>query len=294
MPLSDTLPGKSERQIYIQWKKNTIRDSVDLFCFGTGGIQSLDSYQRVATDGEDPVHALATAGSRRLVALGGSPQGRDAWYGIRTYADLCKHRFSLQEDSPYHPLTFGQVWLADNPVREFSLEMKPMLCRVRLRSVSADFSRQAYRGIPFTSTLLYLAYAGVECKPLEWSTRPTPLSWLNGGAPDSTAVLQLPYPDMLLQEGLGDIGPERMYPQRDFYCYPGPQLRLVLAGRVGTDECYYPVPLPDLQPGNTYELQLTLTRKGAPDPDQPVQAGTVVLENVTVPWELAQAQHIAF
>ena len=92
--------------------------------------------------------------------------------------------------------------------------------------------------------------------------------------------------------GAGVIGPERIYPGKDFYCYPGRQTCLVLEGTVGADVCYYPIPLRGLRPGQTYELDLTLQRKGAPDSDTPVESGTVVAESLITPWARGQTQEV--
>lgn len=258
---------------------------MDLFCFDTTGACRLDSYQKIPLLSEDPVFGLSSRGPRRLVALAGLSTAREDWADVRTYGDLCKVRFSLQQDSPHSPLMAGELLLEDAADRKVLLPLKPMLVKIRLRSIMADFGARPYAGTPFFNTAVFLGFAVTECLPLGPGQVPRPLSWVNAGLPDSLAIMRLPFPDMLLQEGLGTIGPTRLYPGRDFYCYPSEQLRLVLAGRIGEDVCYYPIPLPGLVPGETYELDLTLQRKGTPDPDVPVEVGTVLVETKTVPWE---------
>ena len=282
------------RQIYIHWNKNTIQPPVDLFSFDTTGAQVLDSYQRVIAQNGGSVHALTGSGPLRLAALTDSDTQPEDWYGIRTYADLCKHRFSLETDSPENPHMAAEILLDDAPARSVTLELTPMLARVRLHSIQADFHRYPYANTPFDNTLLYLGNAVTECLPLGGGGQPAPLSWINSGEPDSSAVLRLPQPRLLLQEGCGPVGNIRIYPQREFYCYPGPDVRLVLAGRVGDDFCYYPVPLPQLQGGQTLDLQITLTRKGSPDPQQPVLPGTVKTETYTVPWKTESPLNITW
>ena len=61
----------------------------------------------------------------------------------------------------------------------------------------------------------------------------------------------------LLQDGVGAVGKTRIFPGREFYCYPSDKLRLTLVGRVGEDVCYYPVPLPGLRAGETWESVTT-------------------------------------
>lgn len=206
---------------------------------------------------------------------------------MRTLGDLRKFSFSLREDSPSAPLLLGKVLLEDVPSRSLTLPLAPLLVRIRLRSVSALFTSRSYAGTPFLNTSLYLGNAVTECLPLGEAHGPRPLSWVNTGFPDSVAVRQFPFPEMLLQEGLGPVGETRMYPEREFYCYPGPDVRLVLAGSIGGNPCYYPVPLQGLEAGCTYNLHLTLLRMGSTDPSVPVTPESVRTEFLTLPWEKA-------
>ena len=280
----DTLSARCERQIYLQRTKNPISHPVDLFFFDTTGTQLLDAYQQITPLEGQPVTGLSRSGPKRLVALSGLSTTPETWYGIRGYADLCKQSFFLEQEDPSAPFQYGEVLVDDGSPREVTLPLHPLLTLIHLRSVSCDFSTQPYAGHTFFNDLLFLTYAGAECRPLGAGDAPEPLSWLNPGALDSAAVLRLPRPEMVLQEGCGEIGPSRIYPERDFYCYPGPHTCLVLEGRVGDDVCYYPIPIRDMKAGCSYQLDLTLTRKGAPEPDMPVESGTVVVESLTVPW----------
>lgn len=285
----EDLPPARESQIYIQRTKYPIQPSLDLFCFDTAGLCRLDSYQQVPILSDDPVYAFSTRGPRYLVAFSGLTKTKEDWVEIRTLGDLRKLRFSLEDESPSAPLLVGETLLEDAPSRQVSLSLSPALVRIRLKSLSADFSSCSYVGTPFLNTSLYLGFAVTECLPLggEGEPKPKPLSWVNTGPPDSVALRRLPFPEMLLQEGVGPVDEKRIYPERDFYCYPGPDTRLVLAGSVGEDICYYPVPLPELKAGRTYNLHLTLRRKGSLDPSVPVTPESVKTELLTVPWEKA-------
>lgn len=285
-------PAREGQQIYIQWNKNPRQPVLDCFYFDTESAQNLDSYQQIPVSGQSgSVMAVSTAGPRRLVVV--SQSRRQDWYAVRTYADLCKTRFSLSDEEPDCPQMVGEALLGEALSRKCNLSLRPSLVRIGLRSLSADFRRYPYAAEPFVCTSLYLAYAATECLPLALGkARPAPLSWLNAGEPDSTAVLQLPHPEMLLQDGCGEVGQSRVTLSREFYCYPSEQLRLVLAGKVGEDVCYYPVPLGSLQAGQSYELDLTLTRKGSPSAFIPVQGGTVVVETVSLPWEWKDPLHV--
>jgi len=284
-PVRESAPAHNDGQIYIQWTKNPIQDSVDLFFFDTTGVQLLDAYQKVVPIEGQPTAGLSRSGPRRLVALARVPSGPGGWYGVRGYADLCKTSFLLEQDSPLQPLLYGEARTEGGTSMDVQLPLQPLLTHIHLRSVSCDFGTLPYAGQTFFNSWLFLSYAGAECRPLGAGDPPEPLSWLNAGALDSVSARRLPHPEMVWQTGCGEIGPKRIYPERDFYCYPGLRTCLVLEGRVGADVCYYPVPLRGLRPGKTYRLDLTLQRKGAPDPDMPVESGTVIVDCFTVPWE---------
>lgn len=281
------------RQIYIQCAKNPTPDALDLFFFDTAGVQILDAWQHVPLQDGQPVYGLSASGGRRLAVLSSAAKDTSRWLDIRTYADLCKRTLHLTDDSPEQPFLAGETLLEDARTRESAIALHPLLTKISLRSVACDFRGRPYEGKTFRCHTIYLSYAGVECHPLGASAG-KPLSWVSAGWADSNAIRKLPLPQMLLQEGCGDIGRERMALERDFYCYAGEQLRLVLGGTLGEDECYYPIPLPDLQPGWEYGLELTLTRKGAPDPDTPTETGNVTVDLVTVPWTREETCTIPF
>ena len=286
-------PSLHRRQIYIQCAKNPTPDAVDLFFFDTVGVQILDAWQHVPLQDGQSVYGLSASGVRRLAVVSAPARDTSRWLDIRTYADLCKRTLHLSEDKPEKPFLAGESLLEDARTRETHVVMHPLLTKISLRSIACDFRGRPYEGKPFQCRTLYLSYAGVECHPLG-ADAGKPLSWVSAGWADSAALKSLPRPEMLLQEGCGDIGPERRQVDRDFYCYAGEQLRLVLGGTLGEDECYYPIPLPNLQAGQEYRLTVTITRKGAPDPDTPTETGSVQIDLVTVPWTREETHTIAF
>lgn len=263
--------------------KGVLPEAVDLFFFDTLGIQGLDSYQQV-TDLNQNIYGLSGSGVKRLVALSGKAGEKGAWAQIRTYGNLCKHSFSLEREAPESPLLYGECLLEDGASRLAVLELRPALAAIRLRSVSCDFSGRPYADATFLNRQLFLTYAGSECLPLGAGDG-KPFSWMNPGYLDSLAVARLPYPSMLWQEGCGTVSRTRIYPDKRFYCYPGPDCHLVLEGSVAGAKCFYPIPLPELAADTCLELDITLRRIGSPGPDIPTVSGTIVMETRKVPWE---------
>ncbi len=299
----NTTSVHTKAQIYIQWSEIPTPDALDLFFFFTVEPMRLDAYQQVTgLDREMFTYALSGNGPRRLVALSGVAGDIYTWADIQTYGSLEKLRFSLEEEDPERPHLVGETLLEEAQSRQTRLTLLPMLCAIRIRSVAADFSGHPYAGIPFINNKLFLLNAGMEYMPLD-KEADGPVSWINLGSLDSLAVENLPHPEMLLQEGCGEVGTRRVYPDNLFYCYanpatedqPGrPQTRMVLEGNIGPVTCYYPINLPGMEPGRCYQLDLTLTRMGSPDPDIPCESGTVIVEAETVPWERWDPETLLF
>ena len=292
VPVPDDV--REGRQIYIHCTKNPTPEALDLFFFDTLGAQKLDSYQQVLNlQAGEPVYGLSSAGPKRLAALSGTAGVTDPWLGINTYGSLCKHTFSLDRESALNPLLAGEMLLEDGASRQAFLSLRPMLAAVRIRSVSCDFSGRPYAGKDFFNNKLFLSYAGSECRPLGPGGGDA-VSWLNAGDVDSAAVLRLPLPEMVLQDGLGGIGPTGQLAGRDFYCYPHPDTRMVLEGWVDTLHCYYPIPLEGLESGKCLQLDVTLRRLGSPDPDTPVSSGMVLLQTAILPWKEWEPYSVSF
>lgn len=284
-PTPAVAENHQEKQIYIQCTKNPTAKALDLFFFDTLGVQALDAYQQIpAFQPGEPVYGLCSAGPKRLVALSGTAGVTNPWLWVNNYGNLCKHSFSLERDSAQSPLLAGEILLEDGASRQAFLPLQPMLAAVRIRSVSCDFSGRPYAGHPFLNNKLFLTYAGSECRPLGPGGGGA-VSWLNPGEVDSTAVMRLPAPEMVLQEGCGPVDTAGKLIDRSFYCYPHPDTRLVLEGMVDTVHCYYPIPLPQLESGRCLQLDITLRRMGSPHPDMPVSSGMVVLRTAILPWE---------
>lgn len=283
-----------------QARRMAAGDYIDVFFFDTLSPQYLDSYQRLKT--QDMVYALSSVGPKRVVALSVGSVDAMTWADIRTYADLCKYRFSLKEDFPEKPLMAGEKVLEDGVSRVADLEMKTSLAKVVLGSVACDFTDTPYMGYGFNNKLIYMQYAGVEARPFGPSSE-IPISLVNQGWLDSAAIMAFPRPQMLLQEGLGNIWRQRVDAQRVFWCYGNdvdtsalgrPVTRIVLDGYVGENHCYYPIELPRLKAGETYRLDVTLLRMGTPDPDIPARGAMISLDTETVPWETMERREEIF
>ncbi len=291
----------TETQIYIQWTKNTTPDAIDLFFFDTQGAQKLDTYQQLLdVQGDSRPYGVSGAGPKQLVALSGKAGYTDPWLDILNYGSLCKKTYRLEDEDLDAPRLVAETRLDGSASRMVLLHMQPMLAQIRVHSISCDFSGRPYDGKLFSNSALFLSNAGTEYKPLG-PEGGHPVSWINAGALDSLASLALPQPWMVLQEGVGDIGKVRRYPDRQFFCYANPRgqdgiprTRLVLEGTLDGQHCYYPLEISHLEAGKVYNFDITLRRMGSPDPDIPVSSDAVLVETQIIPWESRDAYTVTF
>ena len=253
--------------------------TMDIFFFDAQAPFLLDSYQQV-TVGDDCSYVMSGPGEKIVAALPAVAGDLYSRASVSRLYDLKKELFTLEEDSPEHPFTYGLAHVGAGASRDFVLNLEPLICSIRVRSVSCDFGGRIYGARYFHNDNLYLINASSESCPLA-AEGGHPVSWLNYGFRSS----ELPY---VFAEGVGDIGSERVYPGKSLYCYPNPgarpPTRLVLEGTVGDVHCYYPIDIPLPRGGLSYELDITLYRMGTDSPDCAAQPGTYLVEYSTVPW----------
>ena len=253
--------------------------SLDVFVFSGEPPYLLDSYQQFPA-GESPVYVVSGPGRKRVVALTSASGDIYSRAGINRYQDLSKEAFSLLDDSPGSPFSFGECFVEEGTSRSVSMSLNPLLSSIRVRSVSCDFSGSVYLSSHYHNDNLFLTNAVSESCPLG-AEGGRPVSWVNYGYNATSHPF-------LEAEGLGDIGPERKYTNVVFYCYPNPggrpPTRLVLEGTVGEKRCYYPINLPVPRSGTRLVLDISIHRMGTSDPDSEAVPGTYTLEYSTEPW----------
>lgn len=278
-----SVPPEISHEVHIETKASA-EGLIDLFFFDAEEPFLLDSYQRISPY-SSPVYGLSGPGRKKVVAI---QAGEGDIYGrsyVRALGDLSSDIFSLSKEHPVKPFLYGSTYLEEGRSRTVTLKLKPVLCQIRVRSLCCNFQERPYAGERLKNAKLFLVNAVSEYAPAD-EAEGRPVSWENIGCLASDSPL-------LVKDGIGTVGPERIYPDVSLYCYPNPVrtetpgtpfTRLVLEGDVGNAHCYYPVSIPGMAPGKVYELDMTLLRIGMSDPDLPAQTGQIVIDYSTVPW----------
>lgn len=252
--------------------------ALDVFFFDPHEPYLLDSYQQVS--GERTSYLISGPGEKLLAALPARNGDIYARASVTRLSDLYSEVFSLEEDSPYRPLAWGLERVEEGASRTLTLNLQPMICAIRVGSVSCDFGGKSYNGNRFHNDRLFLLNVVSETSPLG-AEGGRPVSWLNYGCLSSSNP-------MVTTGGYGDIGPKRVNVDETLYCYPNPAgkppTRFVLEGTVGDVRCYYPITLSLPRGGLYYNLDITLHRMGTQDPDCDAAPGTFTVEYTTMPW----------
>ena len=277
-------------------------EALNLFFFHDRAPMRLDSYQQISLPEQTSrIYGLSGSGGHLLQAISSKAGDTGQWAGIQYYGNLQTTLFSLADEDPSRPKLVGSTTLEAGRSRTGELDLSPVLCAVRIRSVACDFSERPYSGSSLSVSRLFLLHAGVEIRPLEPGCRP--VSWINSGSLETEAVNRLPRPWMLLLENLGDVTERRISPGWTLYCYPNPSsgdvpgsppTRLVIEATLLGHTCYYPISLPPMEMGTLCEMDITIRRMGTSDPDLPAVSGSVTLSHAILPWKEAEPQTVPF
>lgn len=260
---------QEDSKVSVRLNRTEPECAVDVFFFDAAQPYLLDSYQQCA--GEECEFLLSGPGDKIVVALPAVQGDIYSRASVSRLEDLYREVFSLEKDSPDAPLSYGMALVKEGASRSLALDMVPLICSIRVRSVSCDFSGRPYALQTFHNDTLFLINAVSESCPLV-AEGGHPVSWMNFGFPS----VENPY---IYVAGA---------PPATLYCYPNPAAkpptRLVLEGRVGDQHCYYPIDISLPKGGMSYELDITLHRMGTDNPDCTASPGTYTVQYNTVPW----------
>lgn len=287
-----TLSKRFPVQIYILRSEKTTPGSLDLFFFHDDELQRLDAYQRIENPDDSPVNGIAGSGKHLVAAISNFPADSYSWKDIQSFTHLTDRQFHLEDENPENPFLFGLAHLEAGLSRTCKMSLRPMLAALTLRSVSCDFSGKPYEGKALEEVSIFLINVTGIVHPLDGDGVRED-SFINPGFLDRKSLEGMAHPEMLYQELGMDFGAERKEVGCTLYAYPNPIeeeslgkpfTRFVIEGVLDGKRCYYPINIPSLYADRRYNMDITLTRMGSPDPDTAVEPGTVILEIKTRPW----------
>lgn len=245
----------------------------------------LDSYKKI-TSGTSTSMTVKT-GSKTVWAVVNAPD-------ISNVATLTQLK-AVSSALSHNGTNFVMVGSATASVPSedpIEIEVKRIVSRVLVKRITAAFNNPAFSSLNCKLVKMFLINAPGD---INLGLTAAPTSWYNRGAYESVATV-----NNLLSTSGGNynlnLGPYTTFGYH--YCYPNPTVadtqsatwsarhtRMVVEVELGGDTFYYPITLPVLEPGKSYEIEnLTITRKGADSPDTVISLADATFEINIKEW----------
>ena len=172
------------------------------------------------------------------------------------------------------------------------IEVKRIASRVVVKKVTAAFSNPAYASMSCKLVKMFLINAPGDIN-LELTNAPT--TWYAQRAYEAVTGLT---DHLSTSGGNHELNTAAFETVCRHYCYPNPTVadsqatswsarhtRMVIEVLLGSETFYYPITMPVLEPGKSYEIEnLTITRKGSNNPDQPISLSDATFEISVKEW----------
>ena len=273
--------------------------SLDIFFFNDDKLQRLDAYQRIEGSVLPAAVGASRSGKKILAVLANHPSDRFNWEDAASLEALRTHMFQLQEEDPAHPQM--SALLPVNAGAEVPVVLSSSLACIEISSLRCDFSARSYKDAALEDVRIYLTNVNA-CVPFFCDSIPPPAEILHTGRFRPADQRDFRHPEILVDTLSGPVGSTAFHPGTRLYCYPNittqaspgsPPTRLVIEGKLQGKTCYYPLEIgrapwsvtpAGVLPGHTYRFDITLTRRGADDPDTALAPGTVHCTLGIIPW----------
>ena len=265
----------------------SVVSNIQFFAFNGDG--ELESYKKV-TDGLSTKLSLRN-GTNSIWAVVNAPD-------ITTVSTLTQLKAvtSSLSDNLSNFVMVGSSTLT-LPIVDSDGGIDPILVsrlasRVIVKKVTAAFTNPAYAAATCKLKKMYLINAAGD---INLGRNEAPTVWYAKQAYEDVSGLA----DFLSTSGGDhDLNTAPFNTTCYHYCYPNPttadtsvstwsprHTRMVIEVQLDSETFYYPITLPVLEYGKSYEIEnLTITRKGSTNPDEPVSLSNVNYSINVRPW----------
>ena len=268
-------------------KSTTITDgdevkinSLQVFVFRD---DALDAYASVENLSE--VTLSCTKGERTVYALVNAPDMSH----ISSKKAMLATRTSLSNYPEYGFEMIGSKDVVLPQTSTITIDVTRIVSRVVLKQVTRNFTTPALMDLEFKIDEVYLLNVADD---ITYALTGTSEYWINAGCYDGSL------PELTHDSPELNIENEDYRPLNyRYYAYPNDsedsidenwcprRTRLVLKTSLGGKVYYYPITLPELEPNKSYEIEnLTITRPGSDDPDEPVTFQEATFNINVLPW----------
>lgn len=261
---------------------HSVVSSVQFFVFDG---EVLDAYKKI-TSGTSTSITVKT-GEKSVWAVVNAPDISN----VTTLTQLKAVSSTLSNNTTYFVMV-GSTPATVPDEDPIEIEVKRIVSRVIVKKVTAAFSNPAYAAMSCKLVKMFLINAPADIN-LQLTAAPT--TWYAQRAYEAVTGLT----DFLSTSGSNhELNTSAFDTDCYHYCYPNPTVadsqattwsarhtRMVIEVLLGSETFYYPITLPVLEPGKSYEIEnLTITRKGSSNPDQPISLSDADFEISVKDW----------
>lgn len=277
-------------------------DTLDIFAYNPDNGYRIDSYSRITC--ADEIQLTLTTGPKRLVVLSGLDTKRLHYADIVSMENLRQVCGRLEDENPEHPLLSGMADIDAGVNPRATITLEPLLSRIRVRSLAANFTGCSYEGAVVDSVRIYLTNVSASCSMLERDSIRA-LQFVNYGRWSETDVQGFASPKMLCDTVDGRLSASPRSLETCLYCYPNqnpdeaagsPFTRLVIECRINGERFYYPINIgrgswkaSDVAEGvarnKSYDFSISLRHLGSRDPDTVVELVSAGIFIKVEDWE---------
>ena len=276
---------------------------LDLFFFNDDRLQRLDAYQRIEGSVGTAATGASRSGKKLLAVLANSSHDRYDWADIFSLDALRERRARLQDEDPSYPLLTALIPIEAADGRRVQVSLHPFTARIEIKSLRCDFSGHPYAGAQVEDVRLYLTNVNTAA-PLLSDSLGTPTDFINVGRLQTHDLEDFLHPEQVLVSLKDPIGSQAVRPGTVLYCYENtavetgagtPATCLVIEGKLTGETCYWPIEIgrgawrpgdirEGVAAGYCYRFDITLTRRGLPEPDGRLEPGDLDITWTASPW----------
>lgn len=295
----------AESKLMITQSAESFRaEKYDVFIYEDDAYARLDSYQSFSS-GAGKLKVSSGSGEKVAVVLGNIGDGLPQWEKVLSLKALSAQCSSLENEGEDSPVLRGMAHFVAG--ENLNITLRPLLSRVRLRSLCCDFRGTAYAFESLENVKVYLTNVNAECPLVEGTEGGVRI--VNGGALNLGDLLRFRSPEIVYRELTESIGMDPVETGVSLYCYPNPATeegfgspftRLVIEGTIQGKTWYWPININTIgegggiRAGESYDLSVMLRRSGTSDPDTPIGLSEAELKTEIVQWNEKENYRIIY
>jgi hypothetical protein len=284
--------------------------NIDIFTFDNDRIMRLDSYIRTDDIDSDYISLESRTGDKLIFACANSITDRYGWGDINTFSSLDNHISILEKENPDALVMTGSCTVKAGSSVVGTLNLRPLVSEVCLRSISCDFSGKAYEGELMKNVSVYLVNVNSRCSlTAEGKVMPTQI--MNNGRLDEDEVAEFEYPEIIFRRIGQAIGSRKTNTDIRLLCYPNaaenegpgtPFTRLVIEGEIEGKRYWWPIEVnrdngteeKGIYRNRRYIYDIVIRRKGMTSPDEPVVSEDIDISIETKTWNEKDSYTVGF